>query len=519
LREVCRAPDRLELKLQVKTVFLTFNSDAPLPDELRPVGVEEGEAARALGAMLLWSAGMGQAFSSKQLRWLKRSVESLDDAVIGVRNALELDAKGVLLVCVDELVRMSDSAQRGQVLAAAMRCMNRRKTNTVFVFSALVAKDVQAWNGNTGRRIANGVQLSLLDNAAALKAVRLEAGGNAARLLDQPAVRKILLQCCGHPRAVFDFFLPALRELHDAHPQGDIPAAALSRISGKASQRLRVPDELTVELVQQLVSPAGRLAMDRQLALQRSGLMVHASVLPIFLREWAYKEMHNDDGTKAPLAMHINNVYEIDQVVTTGAEKFAEGVFLHWDAARRVALGTTACSLQDMFGKDCRIKTDITGQVRVCPLGQGVPLRVIAEVQSFKEEWTHVLQLLHRGYVVVSKLTTEASVEYLAPLWTDESDELLVLGVQVKFEPKGSTFAVLAEKVQSTLGALLKGVKDPPAVISLILTTHHTQHTETPANSICFDLGALPAYLGLLGPLRLLLEKGVGEEKDNESPA
>ena len=495
-------------------MFLTFNSDAPVPVELRPVGVEEAEVELALGAMILWSSGAGRDYTSQQLRLLKLRVMNLGDAIELVRGALKLDAEGVLLVCIDELVRVSSPAQRGQVLAAGMRYMDGH-CKTVFVFSALVGKDVEAWRGNTGRGIADGLELPLLHSTAVEAAVRSEAHA-AAHLLEMPAVRKLLLQCGGHPRAVFDFFLPSLLKMHGAHPQGDIPVAALSRICATASQLLRVPDSLTVELVGKLVSPVGRLTKLERLNLSRSGLMTNGFVLPIFLREWAYNDMYSSDGTKDPLAMHINKVYEVDQAVATGAEKMAEGVFLHWAAARRLALGPTPCSLAAMFGKGCRIKTNITGLVTVCPPGASVPDEVLVYVKSFQSHPVDVISSLRHGHIVVSELPPEAGVEYLAPLWT-QTGKMVVLGVQIKFEPRGSTFAVLADKVQQAVGNLFKNekaAKAAPLVVSLIFTTHHTNHAETPPDSICFDLSALPAYLGALGPLRLLLEKGTAVEKD-----
>jgi hypothetical protein len=386
-----------------------------------------------------------------------------------------------------------------------MYCMDKLRGSTVFVFSALVPKDVEEWRGNTGRRICDGIVLPLLSQELVDNAAHQELG-DAKVLLHQPRVYRILLQCSGHPRAVFDFCFPAILELHRQFSTDEVPVTAISMQCARASQLLSVPQNLTLQLVIQLISPVDQPDEEVRTALQRSGLLSTSAgiVLPILLREWA-ATVDEDRGFPWQVKFHLNNALCADDSVGPATEKLAEHLLVHWDAARRLALGARECSLNQLF-HGAQIGSSLRSLVvRVCPPAKSSLPYVIQYVSSFAKD-SETLDYLRRGCIVVSKLPTESAVEYLAPLW-DDHDTLIILGVQVKFQPSGSTFITLAREIETKLKKLQKLAKHGCQVVPLLFTTHHTQHQDIPSNSVCFARETITQYLKPLGPLRLLMEK------------
>ena len=493
-------------------IFLSFNGADPIPSEMHPSSTAALEVESALAAMLLWGAGcidgidMTNAVKRQEAYSALNGVGSPEAAMNKIRSAFQLGEKDVVLVCIDELVRLAQEDKRGPILAAAMRFMDKCKGSTVFVFSALTTTDVKDWRGNTGREIHPGPSLPLLEQKDVEEAVQTEAGA-AKVLLRRHAVRRLLMQCVGHPRAVFDWFLPTLRKLHEEYDDvEDIPVSAIAAACQTASTKLRLPD-IPDALISKLVSPVGLLSHEEFLKHQRSGLLYahegQGFLLPILLREWARARQDH------PLLKDIRMALGADDSVGPGAQKFAETVLVHWDAARRRALGNTFCGLARLF-KGARIGTDIArrlaGDVSVCPQGRQLPDELVQYVDSFEAAKLDLLDLLGDGGIVVSRLTTEKGVEYLAPLW-DRRGNMFVALAQVKVQPKGDTFKTLAQWALEAVTPIFDELNFPhERLIPLLLTTHETTHRVVPAHSVCFGHGDLAKYTRPLGPdsLRML---------------
>ena len=430
---------------------------------------------------------------------MSRTVVTTSRAVDLIRQNFNMFENDILLICVDELVRMEPAELRGALLTAAMRCMDESHGSTVFIFSALVPKDVEIWRGNTGRRICDGAVLSLLNHDSVDVAVREELG-DARVLLDQPRVYRILLQCSGHPRAVFVFCIPIIKKLHRLHPSGEVPVTAISRECAKASQLLSIPHELTLELFLLLISPIEKPEQTLITELQRKGVLASSGrVLPILLREWATANNRTDSALSIQVKFHLDNALSADDSVGPSSEKFAEDILVHWDAARRLALGSKRCLLKNLF-HGAQIGSSLSSlEVQVCPPTENsLPLEMIRYVSNFDEAWQETYKLLCRGCIVVSKFRNESAIEYLSPLW-DYQKNMIIMGGQVKFEPTGDTFSLLAANIFKKL--------PENNVIPLLFTTHHTQHRVIPPRSVCFGITNLTTYLNPLGPLRLLMEK------------
>jgi hypothetical protein len=196
-----------------------------------------------------------------------------------IRANLRLAAEDVLLVCLDEIVRLGNPALRGPTLTAAMRVMDTcrvdpSKGRTIFIFSALTKTDVEAWRGNTGRKlVGKGMHLPLLAQED-VDAVVLEEAGDAKVLLDRPIIRTMLLQCAGHPRTVFEWFVPALKALYHDYQEGHIPASAVAIHVAHASMDLAVSNTLTSTQVRTILDPTAELERNKLEELQCSGVAV-----------------------------------------------------------------------------------------------------------------------------------------------------------------------------------------------------------------------------------------------------
>jgi hypothetical protein len=465
---------------------------------------------------------------------MAKSVKSVEDAVGRIRIARGMNAKHVLVIAIDELVRLRDPLLCASFLQAAMCCMDASEGSTVFVFSALLESDISKWRGNSNRQLYESAPpLSLLSIEAVDAVVRREAGA-AARLLDVPAVYRMLLQCAGHPRAVFDFFLPFLRQLFAQFPSGAIPSAAitsameaqhvhhkdsnaeiagsfdevLGRETSGVTKKLAVEDTLvTGELVRTLLSPVEALDEAALEDLHRSGLCVEGRVLPIFLRQWAANHSKTEKETNtSAIARYLYAALCADDTAGPGSEVFAEQLVYSLDACRRLSLGDQSCSLKYLyFGA---IVNSTIGRVTVCPPGGKLPQDLVYFVQSFEDDSVETLEKLRLGHVVVSKFRLESGIEYLVPVW-DSNHVMHVLGIQIKFQMAGDSLASLASKVMTKLVLLMAKMSDPKLgkPLACIITTHKTNPQNYPDNSIWMNRVGFAAYTRQLGPLRMLLEK------------
>ena len=78
---------------------------------------------------------------------------------------------------------------------------------------------------------------------------------------------------------------------------------------------------------------------------------------------------------------------------------------------------------------------------------------------------------------------------------------MIIIGAQVKHQPKGDTFVQLDRNAKRRLTELFGQDHE---FITLVLTTHVTDHKTIPKHTICFDCEGLRIYTQHFGYLNLI---------------
>jgi hypothetical protein len=331
-------PNVLGFKKSVGSIMLTFNTmDRKVPGKLLLTTPQETQ--QCLAAMLMWAVGMSGA--EVTLEDLKKA-DVCPKIVLGwIRDLMGV---GILLILVGELIKFPEAGEKQEGRSHFLKaCIESMSKTFVFIFSAVILEDVQAWVKSSGVGVSESAKLlPLLPADAVLEAIKTEAG-DATQLLDDRNVFRLLQQCMGHPRAVFDFFLPALRDLCRSSA-GELALATVAKVLSSLDANLALPASLDEELVSRAISPLPKIASKDRAHYGHMGLMVEGVVIPVVLRKWAWTEANS----ARLLPMHLNLAFDFDDCAQLGTEELAEFDFLCWDLARRVSLGSQPCTLEQL---------------------------------------------------------------------------------------------------------------------------------------------------------------------------
>ena len=150
-------------------------------------------------------------------------------------------------------------------------------------------------------------------------------------------------------------------------------------------------------------------------------------LLPLVLHQWAENHSAN------VLGHHILYAFAHDQMSGRHREKHAEDVFLHVEAAFRIALGKKATTIAKLFPGARMVQTLLARQVYVAkPHSTETEFKRIARVDNFSDDTTsEVLELLEQGKIVVSNEQNEKAMECVSPLWDLKSKKMIIVATQV----------------------------------------------------------------------------------------
>ena len=325
-----------------------------------------------------------------------------------------------LVLFIDDVGRLKEP---DSLLEELMSEADARQGKLVFAF-AHISQQYLNWCATGSGREVIGLPLETLPIDVWRIDSRFEQWKNAST---NPAVHQLLLQCCGHPRSLFDGLAAVLQTDEDLLNSPEEIAVENSRtvIKQKCKFNSFADEELEETIVKWLsIFPQTAGLKDQ---LWRDGLLLKPAddrttdyFLPLLLHDWA--ERRAKDGSS--LAFHLQQAYRKDVLMTFGTEKRMEALLYHYEAVLRKAVEGQTFTLKQFYQSNHCGKELEDLEVKA-PVPKGTDL--VERVPEIQDEEL-VLSKLREGFIVVN----EARIEYLAPFRTAEDNKLIVACVTCK---------------------------------------------------------------------------------------
>jgi hypothetical protein len=480
------------------------------------------QIANAKGAYLTFNGGPGalaNVFADSQLKDSTRHpIHSFGHALMALleaeakhylqlefacclrlfRKALNLnDDESSLVLFVDEIGHLEQSQK---LVSALMSEMDGRHGKLVFVFAHISQQFLNISATDSGRKVIR-LPLQALPIDVWKTDSRLQKWSSHA---GDPAVHQLLLQCCGHPRSLFDGLPHALESnrtlLNNPHEKALITARMHILDECKFNS---VTDDYLLEVIPKWFSILP-ITDDLESNLEKDGLLLPVQgdgsstkfLLPLLLQDWAQRK-----ALAFTIAHHLDNVYAHDAVLGDGTEKKMEALMYHYEAVLRKAVEGKTFRMSDFYASK-HVRGDLCNLIVSADLPNSKDL--VAVVEDFSAEG-QVLQLLQCGFIVVSQRRDEIGVEYLSP-FRGTGKELLVACVQCKFVQKRAEWKDIKSKMEAATTWLDKrGIRHFPVIYTTI--DQKTMKMETHRDGIYFTERDMFEFTKKLGVLRLHTQK------------
>ena len=392
-----------------------------------------------------------------------------------------------------------------------MQKMDNGAGKLVLVFTHISQQYLNLCASGSGREVI-GLPLETLPIDVWKTDSRFEQWKNAST---NPAVHQLLLQCCGHPRSLFDGLAAALQKEERLLTSSDELAFENARTAIKQKCKFNsfADEELEEAIVKWLsIFPQTAGFKDQ---LWRDGLLLKPAddrttdyFPPLLLQDLAGRRAK--DGSS--LAFHLKQVYRCDALLGFGTEKKMEGLLYHYEAVLRKAVEGQTFTLKQFyqskqFGKrflNLRAKAPVPEQTDL-----------VERVPDFQDE-ERVLGKLNSGFIVVSDCQNEVGVEYLAPFRTAEAGKLIVACVQCKFV-KTSTNWTSIQTQMSTATDWLKKQKIQHFPVIYTTADLSSLQPQTYEDGIYFTEEDIFEFTKKLGVLRLHTQK-LGKKMQKKHP-
>lgn len=154
-------------------------------------------------------------------------------------------------------------------------------------------------------------------------------------------------------------------------------------------------------------------------------------LLPLVLHRWGWNKR-----SSSALAAHIQYAFDNDEMTGSTRENQAEDVFLHAEAAFRIALGTKSATIEHLFPGGLTNPDKPLSKKRVYVVPQDrwdkendtrtARIKTVEDLSGGVDLIGH----LQEGMIVMSKKLGEVSVECVSPLWETNGD-MIIVGTQV----------------------------------------------------------------------------------------
>ena len=399
-----------------KGVYLTFNGGGgKFADAFFSSTEAKIAPIEAVGHALL-------AFAGVKLE-IARPLE-FDKCLQLFRLVLSSADKSVVLF-IDEIGEFQDATN---LMSRLMQKMDIGAGKLVLVFTHISQQYLNLCATGSGREVI-GLPLETLPIDVWKTDSRFEQWKNAST---NPAVHQLLLQCCGHPRSLFDGLAAALQKEEGLLTSSDELAFENARAAIK--QKCKFNSFANAELEEAIVKWLSIFPQtaDFKDQLLRDGLLLKPAddrttdyFPPLLLQDWAGRRAK--DGSS--LAFHLKEAFRCDALLGFGTEKKMEGLLYHYEAVLRKAVEGQTFTLKQFYQSNhCGERFE---NVRVkAPVPEQTDL--VERLPDFQDK-NSVLGKLKQGFIVVSDFQREVGVEYLAPFRTAEDNKLIVACVQCKF--------------------------------------------------------------------------------------
>ena len=421
------------------------------------------------------------------------------------RTALGMTEGQPLVLFIDEVGHLNEP---DRLLKELMSEADSRQGKLVFVFAHISQQYLNKCATGSGREVI-GLPLETLPIDVWKTDRRFEQWKKNS---ENPAVHQLLLQCCGHPRSLFDGLVAALQKEEGLLTSSDELAFENARTAIKQKCKFNsFADEELEEAIVKWLSIFPQTAVFKN-QLLRDGLLLKPAddrttdyFPPLLLQDWAGR-----DGSS--LAFHLKRAYRCDALLGFGTEKKMEGLLYHYEAVLRKAVDGQTFTLKQFYqSKHCgerfgnwEVKAPVPKQTEL-----------VESVPDFQNQEL-VLGKLNSGFIVVSDFQNEVGVEYLAPFRTAEDGKLIVACVQCKFV-KTSTNWTSIQTQMSTATDWLK--KEKIQHFPVIYTTADLSsiQPQTYEGGIYFTEEDIFEFTKKLGVLRLHTQK-LGKKMQEKHP-
>ena len=479
-----------------KGVYLTFNGGGgKFADAFFSSTEAKIAPIEAVGHALL-------AFAGVKLE-MARPLE-FDKCLQLFRLVLSSADKSVVLF-IDEIGEFLDATN---LMSRLMQKMDNGAGKLVLVFTHISQQYLNLCATGSGREVI-GLPLETLPIDVWKTDSRFEQWKNAST---NPAVHQLLLQCCGHPRSLFDGLVAALQKEEGLLTSSDELAFENARTAIKQKCKFNsfAEEELEEAIVKWLSIFPQTAVFKNQLL--RDGLLLKPAndrttdyFPPLLLQDWAGR-----DGSS--LAFHLKEAFRCDALLGFGTEKKMEGLLYHYEAVLRKAVeGQTFTFKQFYQSKHCGKRFEDL-EVKA-----PVPKRtdLVERLPNFQDQ-ERVLSNLKQGFIVVSDCQNEVGVEYLAPFRTAEDGKLIVACVQCKFV-KTSTNWTSIQTQMSTATDWLKKQKIHHFPVIYTTADLSSIQPQTYEGGIYFTEEDIFEFTKKLGVLRLHTQK-LGKKMQEKHP-
>ena len=421
------------------------------------------------------------------------------------QTALGMTEGQPLVLFIDEVGHLKEP---DGLLKELMSEADSRDGKLVFVFAHISQQYLNKCATGSGRTVIplplEALPIDVWKQDADLK---VSAQGHAG-------IHQLLLQCCGHPRSLFDGVKEARKKNSSllTNPTEAVLSVARQNIID-ACKFNSFTDEYLQSVIPKWFSIFGMTPEFRG-QLLRDGLLLEVKEIKetCFLPPLVLHHYATTYAKDVSLCFHLQQAYAHDAVLGDGTEKKMEGLLYHHEAVLRKAVEGQTFTLNQFYrSKHCGEKfRDLWVKAPVPPA-----TGLVKQVQNLQNQEL-VLDNLNSGFIVVSDCQNEVGVEYLAPFRTAEDGKLIVACVQCKFV-KTSTNWTSIQTQMSTATDWLKKQKIHHFPVIYTTADRSSIQPQTYEGGIYFTEEDIFEFTKKLGVLRLHTQK-LGKKMQEKHP-
>ena len=481
-----------DLKMSAKGAYLTFNGGSVASANVFwKSQTQQHTALDSVGHVLM---------ANLKVEAQQYSLLGFEQCLNLFRKALDMSEEESLVLFIDEIGELKQKAD--DVMRALMIEADARGGKLVFVFAHISQQILDHAATGSGREVIALPLAALPIDTWKQKEDWKKAAQNHA------GIHQLLLQCCGHPRSLYDGLDEAKNQnpMLLSTPTEEALIGARRHIIRKCKFNSETDERLNKDIPRWL-----NFVTEDSLkpALRHDGLLLRLPhdkdtefFPPLVLRDWARRNA-NDRS----LAYHLQQAYAADAVLGSDTEKKMEPLMYHYKAVLRKASEGKTFTLKRFYKSEHVSPTLVASEVKAKVPAQDT---LVEYVKAFSDQ-ARVLELLRTGFIVVSvsEFHSEYALEYLSP-FRDASDDhkLIVACVQCKFVQ--STARTWSD-IKTKMAVATQWLKNEKKVkcFPVIYTTadQKSMKPETYAGGIYFNETDMFEFTKRLGVLRLHTQK------------